>query len=49
VLFCEQWQKFKLFWFFVLVLCVGEKLKVLKGAVGFRLAANGLNMRRLAF
>jgi len=29
------------FGFFVLVLVSGEKLKVLKGAVGFRLVANG--------
>ncbi len=39
-LFCERWQKFKLFWFFVSVICVREKAKVLKCAVGLRLAAN---------
>ncbi len=47
-LFCERLQKFKLFWFFVSALCVREKPKVLKGEVGLRLAANGLNMVRAA-
>jgi len=30
-------------------MCVGEKPKVLKGAVGLRLVANGFNMVRTAF
>jgi len=47
--FSERWQKFKLFWFFVLALCVGKKPKVLKRAWAFRLVANGINMVRLAF
>jgi len=37
ILFYERRKKFKLFWFFVLALRVGEKPKVLKCAVGFAL------------
>ncbi len=55
MLFCERWQKFKLFWFFVpacsadrSALRVGKKPKVLKCAVGSRLAANGCAMLRSA-
>jgi len=40
----ERWQKFKLFWFFVLAYCVGKKPKVLKGAMGFRFVANEKHM-----
>jgi hypothetical protein len=40
VLFYKRWKKFKLFWFFMLAMCVGEKPKVLKCAVGLCLVAN---------
>jgi len=49
MLFYERWEKFKLFWFFVLALRVGEKPKVLKCAVAFRFVANGLAIRCCRF